>query len=790
MDQTKPTLQSVTIHGNAVGFTFQADIQQIFVNNSRSNVEFIYTFPMPADASVCAFSAKTASNTFKGVIEEREEALKKYKDAISRGDGAYMLESHRDNIFQVSLGNVGAGETIEVSISYLQDLKISEKEIRLTIPTLVGVRYIPGLPVGKRTGMGDMPPTDRVPDADFITPARAETEYRADIEISLALDNEIMAVTSPSHPIVLDIQQKKATVRMAGPIKMDSDFVLSIALANKSQDIYVTAEADGEYFSYVSFTPRLPLPAVRRAKEFLFLIDVSGSMTGVNIDSAKRALKLCLRNMMDGDRFNIIAFESRFEAFAEKSVPYNSVNFVRADKWVEGLVADGGTEIASAMRFAVENAICSTEWESIMILLTDGQIGNEDEIIEYVKKAYRGRIFTLGIDTNVNDSFLNRIAEVCGGRAEFYYPGGGEDLDKKVVKQFLRTDAAAIKNLTVPDGCGLAVELPGAIYAGDNCRLLFKSNVCFDPLEVTGMADSGLTAFRFSADKTQTAGSLLRRMWAKQVIGRMEKDLIDINPRHLEHAAGKIAEISKTYGVLCRYTNFIAFDERDKKFTQFPVAAVIESEIPRKLTRAAAGAMPMPSLMMMAPLREHSAKLNLSPVIRPDAHRDANERPVDSFCEISGLYRRMYAMEDDALRAFCRVNLREILLSMQTDQIDYEQDFFKLDWIMSKSRDILNDTQGINLYNMLMAGLGAATLEKISTALIASKQNIDGSFGQCEQLQKRVTTLALSRMIKDDPYLYGRQIRKAFAWAKNTDWADADDEKRLVDELLKNLPEI
>ncbi|MDR1559423.1 MAG: VWA domain-containing protein [Clostridiales bacterium] len=792
MSQSNPGLQSVSIRGSAVGNVFMADIQQIFINDSDRNIEFLYTFPIPADASVTAFSAKTARGSFKGAVEERETALSRYQDAVTAGDSAFMLESHRDNIFQVSLGNVDKGETTEVNISYLQDLKISGNEIRLVIPTLVGMRYIPGIPVGKREGMGMALPTAQVPDADFITPERGETDYRGEIEIQLTLDSEIRSITSPSHSIVTRVTPETASARLAEATKMNSDFVLNITLAEEVRDTYLTAGQNGEYFSYVSFTPRLPARAVRQPKEFLFMIDVSGSMTGANIKSAKRALKLCLRNMEDGDRFNIIAFESYFAAFAPESVPYDAVNFDKANLWADALFTKGGTEILVALRYAVESAAKSSEWESVILLLTDGQVGNEDELIEFVKKSFKGRVFTLGIDTNVNDSFLSKLADVADGFAEFYYPDGDEDLDRKVVKQFLRSDSPVLKDIKVSDGCETAAALPQTLYGRERRRILFRSKRRAEPFEISGDNGDETVTLRFSPSEIQT-GELLSKMWARQRIGSMETEHMGISPRHMKHANARIVEVSKKYGVLCRYTNFIAVDERDEKFRQFPIAAPIPVEPPMiPMSGAApAAAMRAPSPALFA---RESPRFSMSAILkRKPRNKKSNFAPLadmepqaassytgDFSWDIGGVYRHMTTL-GSGLEAFCEKNLRDILRSLAKDTIDFEAVFFQLDWILSKAWDLWNDAEWLALRGKLLDGLNHAGLVQYLTAQIAAEQNMDGSFGHCEALRKRLTILALSKMTGDDTYLYGRQIRKAFAWADREDWSAAPEEKRGLD---------
>jgi len=338
-----------------------------------------------------------------------------------------------------------------------------------------------------------------------------------------------------------------------------------------------------------------------------------------------------------------------------------------------------------------------------------------------------------------------------------------------------------------------------------------------NPFEISGNSDIESKSFNFSLTSSGTDGDLLCKMWAKQVIGKMEKDLVKISPRHSKNAIARITKISESYGVLCRYTNFVAINEQDLKFKQFPAAVPIEVAEPRNFARMHAA-----DLSMLT--------ISSASAIKPRARMKSKARPLsisyDSFddfedsvcCEetaynpqsispqemlrhytgftetnlgneeknldwtVLSLHKHMYTL-GAGLDNFCKEKLRDIMFSIQTEAIDYENEFFRLDWILSKAWGQWNDEDWFNLRAKLLNGLKCANLKKYSTAEIASEQNIGGSFGHLEYLQKHLTLLALSRMINDDPYLYGRQIKKVLTWADNTDWTEYLEEKRSLDKL-------
>lgn len=151
----------------------------------------------------------------------------------------------------------------------------------------------------------------------------------------------------------------------------------------------------------------------------MFIIDISGSMYGNKMEETKKAVIECLKQLDIGDKFNIIPFESRFSAMNINSIEYNEENLQKAIEYVNDLQPTGGTEILNPIKFA----LYQKETDKIILLFTDGQVGNEQEIIRYVDENIKtSRIFSFGIDTNVNSSFIKQLAKVGNGKAELIQP--------------------------------------------------------------------------------------------------------------------------------------------------------------------------------------------------------------------------------------------------------------------------------------------------------------------------------------------------------------------------------
>jgi len=350
-------LKNVKITGDLCLPFARITVVQCYENTAGESIEAVYTFPVPDTAVVLGFTARTGERTIKGEIRKREEAFQVYRDALQSGDGAVLLEQHRPNIFQISVGHLLPGETVEVEISYLEELQCQDRELRLAIPMVVAPRYIPGIKTGEKRGPGLAEPTDRVPDADFITPVVGDADYRATLDLRVLAPKSTL-FDSPSHGIRVDwIAENTVRITFAGTsVAMGSDFVLICTLDEEIGAGGAIYSKDGrEKLLHLIFLPELEPQAPPGGKTYLFVIDVSGSMMGEKLEQAKSALQLCLRNLAAGDSFNIIAFNHACTSFSKKVVPFDQQSLDRAGRWIEGLQASGGTEILEPLAFCLKD---------------------------------------------------------------------------------------------------------------------------------------------------------------------------------------------------------------------------------------------------------------------------------------------------------------------------------------------------------------------------------------------------------------------------------------------------
>ena len=582
-------LRGVEVEGEVLGAHARVRVRQRYRNEGRAPVEAVYTFPLPADATVSAFTMTCEGRTSEGVVKEREEAFRAYDDAVVAGHGAALLDRERSNVFTATVGNLLPGEETVIEVEYLQRVQADEGALRWMIPTLVAPRYIPGAPDGDRTAHGEAAPTDRVPDADRITPPRVrDVPYGLRLDLVFDLGREVR-VESPSHAIATEREGSRVRVRFhQDEVALDRDVVLTArgvdegAAPTRSLVAHRAPGADG-YFA-LGFVPdlwSLGAEASRRAC-VVFLVDVSGSMEGDSIREARAALKLCLRHLRAGDVFNIIAFSSGHTAFAKGPTEFSQQRLDAADRWVDALRADGGTELMAPLLEAVKSAP-----GGVVVLLTDGQVGNEDEILRATLQARgdRGaRVCSFGIGTNVSDALLRDLARDTGGAVEFIHPG--ERIDEKVVAQFSRAVAPRIADVTVRfTGVDVGEVAPARapdVVDGVPWSLFARYTAGgAGHAELTGTYDAKPFTLQLPLDlPEEVTRPAVAKLWAAERI--RDLDDVRVEGRRADAMKKRITELSVEHGVASRYTSFVVIERRsgERRASGMPETQVVPVGMP------------------------------------------------------------------------------------------------------------------------------------------------------------------------------------------------------------------
>ena len=570
-------LVGVAIDVTARGTAATVTVAQRYVNREDATVEAVYTFPLEESAAVCGFEIEVGERRIVGQVEEAATAFKEFDEALSRGDGAYLLDQDRPNLFTASVGNLLPGEEVVVRISYVAPLDRNGDQVRLKIPTTVSPRYVPLETLRK------MDPVER----DHLGPPTVwgDVPYGLQLAVEFAGWSAVKTVECPSHPVRVETQGRTAHVELSGSdIQLDQDVVVTFTMAAESKTVALVAE-DEQGDAVVMLDVRAPRDVPRVPVEVVFLVDCSGSMYDSSIESARNALLLCLRSLQDGDVFNVYRFGSTYERLFEKARPFTQESLDDATRNVQELDADlGGTELAEPLSDILKGERGTLPLR--VLLLTDGEVGNENEIIEMAKRhAADATVFTIGIGYGASDLLVKGLARATGGRAEFVHPN--ERLEPLVMRQMARVaigDAGACRvdwGALEPDLVAPA-ELP-PLYPGapltmygrvpkKQVRKLAKDAPVVE-LAVVGHGADGERRLMASLDLAAIEADLtIPRMLAREAIRDLEEGAADAERRgsvQTERRAKKaneaIIELAKRYRLMSSETSFVAVEERSEE---------------------------------------------------------------------------------------------------------------------------------------------------------------------------------------------------------------------------------
>ena len=536
-------------------------LQQHYVNTENVAIEAVYSFPLPMDATVTAMQIIDAERILEGVIKGRDAAFDEYDSALGNDLSSYLLDQDSPNHFTCSVGNLAPGQDIVVSISYVQFLCPHDNIYRLRLPLLIAELYTPQRVLGK------MDPSE----LDRLYPPRslAKLPYGLELNAQIVLPGGVKSIDSPSHTLktVVDGDQVKLSFSQH-QVQMDRDFVVNIEAALPQENIaYLCPDSfAGGWVGYAEFMPNLP-QSERKQLNMIFVIDCSGSMQGDSIEDAKSSLLLLLASMQKGDKFNIIAFGSSYRSLSKNLLEYNDTNLKLGRGWVQKLSADmGGTEILNPLRHAVQIAEGSSQ---NIILLTDGEVGNNQEIRRYFEHLDQcPRIYSIGLGHGADEELLRSLAEISGGGSEMVYPG--ENLEPVVARHFTRMNGMELDELSVDWGGELEAHstLNTALIPGT--PVIYMKHFDAPPsgsqvsLHVVTRGGEALSLGQQDLGHPTSEFIGLPQLYAKYVLGTQNK--IKRGSQQPERAAAKkLEDIAITYQILSSHTSFVVTDPRKKE---------------------------------------------------------------------------------------------------------------------------------------------------------------------------------------------------------------------------------
>lgn len=398
-------------------------LRQDWTNPNREPLEATYIFPLPENAAVTSLKLTIGSRTIEAEMRRREEAKAIYEQARAEGKVAALLDQERPNVFAQRVANIMPGEKIEVAIEFDQDIRCDDGDCAYVLPTVVGPRFVPA----RTADPGRIDPLVARPGTD--------TGHRLTFDLDLDAGMPYHDLRTPGLRMEIETSRSgRARLRLGGEdgIRLDRDVQVRYRLGGRDPEFGVLAwRDDGDQPGTFTMSLQPPIPteaeAAAEPRELTFILDCSGSMSGLPIEAAKNVVRLALKAARPSDTLQILRFSDRASGLWSSPVPATSSNVRRALEYLDTLRGEGGTEMLSGIRAALEPPT-DPERLRLVALLTDGYIGNEVEILGEVRRLIgQGRLFSFGIGSSVNRYLLETIAQEGRGAAAFIGPRESPD---------------------------------------------------------------------------------------------------------------------------------------------------------------------------------------------------------------------------------------------------------------------------------------------------------------------------------------------------------------------------
>ena len=552
-------LESTRADVAIAGTIAKVKVTQVYKNSGDDVLEAIYVFPGSSRAAVFGMRMTVGDRTIVAEIQKKDDARKMYEDAKAAGKSASLLEQQRPNVFQMNVANILPGDRITVELDYTELLVPTAGTYEFVYPAVVGPRY-----TGEDT-------SDQTWTAQPTTHEGVAPSYAWDMSVHVAAGLPIQRIASDSHKTTAKFTALRDVADLTLASDKDAgtrDFVLRYQLAGKAIQsgllLYPGQNGEDGYFLAMVQPPATVAPSEMPNREYVFVLDVSGSMHGFPLDTAKKVMEGLFTGLRPRDRFNIVFFSGGSAVLAKESMLATPANMNAARVMLKSMRGGGGTQLLGALQtaFALPTA---NDYARTFVVVTDGYVSVEPQAFELIRgNLDKANLFSFGIGSSVNRHLIEGMARV--GQGEPFFVMNGDDAVEKaaaftryieapaltrVKVAFKDFDAYDVEPSTFPD---LFASRPVVVYGK------YKGTPS-GTITVSGLTGKGKwsQSLDVAAATPAPANLALRYLWARARIAALG-DLNNL--RQDDKRVTEITDLGLKYGLMTAYTSFIAVDQK------------------------------------------------------------------------------------------------------------------------------------------------------------------------------------------------------------------------------------
>ena len=540
-----------------VGMIAEVEIKQVYKNDGKKTIEAVYVFPLGTKSAIHGLRMKIGNRIIEAGIEETAKAQKIYQDAKSQGKVASLLEQKRPNVFQMKVANIMPGDLVEVTVRYTEILVPEKGRYEFVFPTVVGPRFT------GESKKEDLKSKDRWLASPYLHQGE-EPPYKFDITINIKSGVPLAKVWVPSHKVNMKRRRGSALISLSPKEKNggNRDFILRYTLQGKRIEtgLLLYPGKDENFFLMMLEPPKRVNMRMVPPREYLFIVDVSGSMHGFPLEVSKALLSKIIGNLRSKDYFNVLFFAGGSQVLSQQPLRATESNKQKAINLVMSQRGGGGTRILKALKRAL--ALKKKKGLSrIVVIATDGYISVEKEVFDLMRdRIGEANFFAFGIGSSVNRYLIEGMARI--GKGEPFVATNQKEAEEEAgrfidyVKHPLLTDiqvtfsgfdAYEVEPISMPD-----------LFAERTLILFGKYKHATGRIVVTGRTAKGiykriLTVSPALEDSNNVA---LKFLWAREKIARLaDYRRVGVEVRE------EVTELGLKYHLMTEYTSFVAVDK-------------------------------------------------------------------------------------------------------------------------------------------------------------------------------------------------------------------------------------
>ena len=549
-------LKATRVDARIAGVIAEVTVTQTYRNEGQRPIEARYVFPGSTRAAVHAMQVRVGERLVTATIREKQRARIEFETAKKEGKTAALLEQDRPNVFGMNVANILPGDQVEVQLRYSELIAPTEGRYQFVFPTVVGPRYHRSAALG---GTSQFPATAHARAGEAVPGT-------FDLQVRFASPLPVSEVHSASHAVEVSGEGgREATVTLAGDaVRNNRDFILDYRLAGERTATGLTLfqGPDGQnYFLGLVEPPRAIAPAAINPREYVFVVDISGSMHGHPLNTAKTLLRHLIGSLRPSDSFNVLLFSGSSQVLAEAPVPATRANIERALQVIDQARGGGSTEIVPALRrlAALPKA---ADVARTAIVVTDGYVTVENDVFQLIRRNLdKTNVFAFGIGSSVNRHLIEGIARAGQGepfivtrpdQAAAQAERLRKMIDAPVLTQlkarFEGLDVSDVEPAVLPDVLGgRPVVLFGKWHGAPRGQLVLQ-----------GQGAGGSYQEVVAVGTPDADAGALRHLWARHRIQQLS-DQEALEGGDAQRDA--ITRLGLEHSLLTQYTSFIAVDQ-------------------------------------------------------------------------------------------------------------------------------------------------------------------------------------------------------------------------------------